>query len=480
MQKLIFLLVFSLSTFYFLLFTGGLLLAHEASPHGELIIRMTENGFEPRELTVTAGDEVLFINNDASDRWPASNFHPAHTLYPEFDPLQSVPPGSSWKMTFNREGTWRMHDHLNPHMTGTIVVLENPATTPAPEFGETEEETDVGFFEKLKKFSRRLWQKIFSNDAAASSKLLEEFKKLDEGAKYIWLEDLAREESPETAWQYVKDAYRTPKGVIGNPHDLSHLVGQLIFETYGFQGLHICEPVFAFGCYHGLMAVAFNHNEEKDYLSNLSAAEAGCGTLGDQASADYWSCIHGMGHGIATFREYDLKKSLEDCDFLDEQLRTYCHDGVFMEFSISAPPSFYKKENPIYPCDAVDESYQTACARSQVQVMRLRLGLDTDNIVRNCQKTGNDSIIFHCIDALGYSIGQTSGGRASKIILDCRQIEGEKLEAQCASAAAGELVFQDYQGWPQAVTEVCESLGEPFQNSCRERVRQVKRSYSRN
>src|SRR3989344_8432819 len=124
MQKLI--ITISILTSCFLLPT--IILDH-GDEHGELIIRMTDNGFEPKELTVTECDEVLFINNDDTDRWPASNFHPTHTLDRDFDPLKGIPPGSSWKHTFSKVGTWRMHDHLIPHFTGTIVVLEDPGKT---------------------------------------------------------------------------------------------------------------------------------------------------------------------------------------------------------------------------------------------------------------------------------------------------------------------------------------------------------------
>src|SRR3989344_2985529 len=121
MQKII---IFTL----IMLFSPIIALAH-GDTHDELIIRMTVNGFEPKELTVTQGDEVIFINNDEADRWPASNFHPTHTLYPEFDSLKGIPPGESWKAKFEKVGAWRMHDHLFPHMTGTIVVLSDPEKT---------------------------------------------------------------------------------------------------------------------------------------------------------------------------------------------------------------------------------------------------------------------------------------------------------------------------------------------------------------
>src|SRR3989338_10416047 len=121
MNKIILFVLLSVVGCWLLVSTQSAL-AHGGA-HEELIIRMTSNGFEPKEMTVTEGDEILFINNDDTDRWPASNFHPTHSLYADFDPKIAVKPGESWKFAFNKHGTWRMHDHLTPHMTGTIVVL---------------------------------------------------------------------------------------------------------------------------------------------------------------------------------------------------------------------------------------------------------------------------------------------------------------------------------------------------------------------
>ncbi|MEX0919199.1 MAG: hypothetical protein WDZ64_00415 [Parcubacteria group bacterium] len=464
-----------------LLITPIFSLAH-GGEHEELIIRMTEEGFEPKELTVWQGDEVLFINNDDVDRWPASNFHPTHSLYSEFDSMEGVPPGESWTFIFDNVGTWRMHDHLIPHMTGTIVVLEDPEqdeTLSTDPQGLISEET--GFFSKIKNFFSNLWQKIVGSKASVNinPELLREFKSLDERAKYTWLEERARIENPETAWRYVLEAYNTPQGVVGNPHDMAHLVGQLIYDKYGFDGLSTCTPVFAFGCYHGLMEVALYDGEGKTYQERLAEAETGCGTVGSSDSPTYWSCIHGIGHGVATYREHDINLSLSDCDLMQEGMRTYCHDGVFMEFSISAPPSFYQRENPIHPCDIVGASYKTACARSQVQVMRLRFGLDTGTVAHTCLASGNNDITYHCIDALGYFTAQESAGSAKNIISGCRKIDNEEAIAQCMSAAAGELVFQNSTGWQKSTREICSSLSRSHQEKCDERVDNIKQSYGR-
>lgn len=150
-----------------------------------------------------------------------------------------------------------------------------------------------------------------------------------------------------------------------------------------------------------------------------------------------------------------------------------------MEFSISAPPSFYKKENPIYPCDSVPESAKIACARSQTQVMRLRFGLETGEIASACLGTKNENISFHCTDALGYFAAQGSAGNTGHILSECGQISVRGASAQCVEAAAGELVFQNARGWREAVEELCGALDTAYRDSCEKRVANVKRSYGR-
>lgn len=85
-------------------------------------ITMGEEDYEPSEVTMQAGDTVTFVNAASTDRWPASDIHPTHGIYPGFDPKRPVPPSESWSFTFERRGRWRWHDHLRPSITGRITV----------------------------------------------------------------------------------------------------------------------------------------------------------------------------------------------------------------------------------------------------------------------------------------------------------------------------------------------------------------------
>lgn len=96
-------------------------------------IFMDKSGFTPREITIRRGQAVEFVNRESSECpvsdascnfWPASDVHPTHELYPEFDPQQPIAPGQSWSFAFDRIGNWGFHDHFKPNSRGVIRVIE--------------------------------------------------------------------------------------------------------------------------------------------------------------------------------------------------------------------------------------------------------------------------------------------------------------------------------------------------------------------
>lgn len=92
-------------------------------PSGSIDVSMTENGFEPASISVGKGQAVCWTNkHEGEARWPASDNHPTHELYPEFDPHTPVRDGTHWCFTFLKPGTWKYHDHLFPDFLGTVVV----------------------------------------------------------------------------------------------------------------------------------------------------------------------------------------------------------------------------------------------------------------------------------------------------------------------------------------------------------------------
>lgn len=97
-----------------------------SSPSGESstlsVVTFTNGGFSPSSLTVKQGTAVTFKNSSSNPFRPASDPHPIHTAYREFDARQSIAAGQSYTFTFGKVGSWGYHDHLNPTRVGTMVV----------------------------------------------------------------------------------------------------------------------------------------------------------------------------------------------------------------------------------------------------------------------------------------------------------------------------------------------------------------------
>lgn len=91
-------------------------------PPNTVRVQMTKNGFSPAESRIKPGWTVEFVNSDTADHWPASGVHPTHQICPEFDPRSNITPGSVYSIQFTSPKTCPMHDHLNPSMTGKIIV----------------------------------------------------------------------------------------------------------------------------------------------------------------------------------------------------------------------------------------------------------------------------------------------------------------------------------------------------------------------
>ena len=97
--------------------------ASEVSPN-DTVITITDTSVEPAEITIKIDQKVTFVNNSLDFAWPASNPHPTHTDYPEFDPREPLDVNEAWTFTFTKVGEWKYHDHLKPSRRGIIKVTE--------------------------------------------------------------------------------------------------------------------------------------------------------------------------------------------------------------------------------------------------------------------------------------------------------------------------------------------------------------------
>lgn len=87
----------------------------------EAIVTVTASGFAPQTLTIKAGTKVVWMNKSGTAVTVNSAVHPTHLVYPPLN-LGEFGDGSSVQLVFDKPGTYKYHNHLNPSQTGTIVV----------------------------------------------------------------------------------------------------------------------------------------------------------------------------------------------------------------------------------------------------------------------------------------------------------------------------------------------------------------------
>ena len=472
---------------FFLLFLFSIffILPKNVSAHSEItVIEIVPSGFVPSETTIDVNSSVIFINKDKEPRWPASNVHPTHNIYPEFDPKKPIAPGESWAFKFKRVGEWKFHDHLLPHMRGAITVIdedgsetktseEKTESTPLNIFAVKVKNVINNFVNKMKSlFSfKNISKPPVGGQAQLPNK--ENFKKLSYDVQSEMLSKIAQSNGA-SAWNFVKDVFKGEGGSSGSIHDLAHLSGLLIYEKNGFEGIKNCTSNFAFGCYHGFLDKAFS----KD-LNHLLDAQNACSKLGPDGSGPVASCIHGIGHGVASYYSTsDLKKALTSCRKLTTG-REYCFDGIFMEFVRSAPISFYKRQDSLYPCNMLEKefgyTYSSSCGRNQPSLLMSRFNMGFDEVIAICLSSSSKPFKESCFDALGFSLA--SAGNVNQIIAGCQKMGASEYINKCIKAAAGELVFQEIPGWSEKSKEVCNASLE--KQECLQNVDRLIKEYNR-
>jgi plastocyanin len=87
-----------------------------------ITVTYSDSGFSPKSVEIAIGDTVKFVNNSKKNMWVASDPHPAHSEYPDFDQKASSAKGTSFSFTFTKAGNWKYHNHKQSSDTGVVVV----------------------------------------------------------------------------------------------------------------------------------------------------------------------------------------------------------------------------------------------------------------------------------------------------------------------------------------------------------------------
>lgn len=303
-------------------------------------IVLNNEGFSPKEIKIRKGDTVIFTSTTGKEFWPASDLHPTHGIYPEFDPRKPVLPSDSWSFQFNEAGEWRFHDHLNSLHTGKIKV----------EGGEPKNKGDCS----EPSGQIQCWQNLLNST----------------------LEDKGL---PAT-FDLLADLYAKEPLFAKECHSFVHEIGKATYSKFkaseDFE-LNSKTSYCGYGFYHGFMETLLyttgDINQAQDFCKYVGEKLAGETTDGEGA------CYHGIGHGAvdgadpSAWGDYEkmIGPALEMCaDVAGDDRSQYgklyrCVTGAYNSLEILSSDPKYKlvemQKDPFYICPFQIEEYKEGC-----------------------------------------------------------------------------------------------------------------------
>lgn len=464
-------LLFFLSVFI------GVIITYTTLSQKIFIIHMTHEGFVPREAIVSKNTLVKFINDTDKKRWPASNPHPTHDIYSEFDPQQPIPPKQTWSFTALKVGQWKYHDHEFPHMRGTLTVI-----------GKTS-----GKKERPLNFPQVLWHQITSlfsplkGNKSVEMNEKETFEYIRKNMKdcyaiggsnkcYKKVADVLMKKLSIPAILNTFKEHENEEAIFARCHEVTHYLGrQLYHNEHVFEKSYgKCTSACWGGCYHGVLEAYFDENElnpgKADTTKLQKAILSICNTeKGKPNIRLYHECLHGIGHAMMFITDSNLPDSLGYCDVLSNiDMREDCYGGVFMENSssstdLSINSKFTKESDPMYPCNILDTKYLEICYRYQSSHFVIISHHKWPEVVNLCLQVPSP-YQEGCINIMGSNqVGSTQDFNI--MTNNCNLVKDPKLHASCITGLTNGLAGR-YAGDPTRLIKFCEVVKPEDKNIC--------------
>jgi hypothetical protein len=415
---------------------------------------LTEYGFEPRELIILKGSKVFFITKRDKEFWPASDFHPTHEIYSEFDSKRPVSQEQSWEFTFEKIGNWTYHDHLDSKFEGKIVVIENVA----------------GHF------------KLFNKDINSNS----------DDTVINWSEELEKTIETEGlvgAFDLFNKLFTTDPRFAENCHGYTHELGENAYELYKNGEDFTVTPQVAYcsyGFFHGFIEAMMQED------GNLEKAEEMCGIIDrklDNYTESLGACYHGIGHGVtdgtdeSTYGDPEkmIAPGLALCDRVgvNEYDKKICATGVFNALAIMYLDPKYNlnldEEDPFWICRRQERSsFRHACYDDFKSLIMSISGNDFVKAARFIEEIPEDEYANGAIDNLAtyvvyFTLKDEDYERAIGM---CHSIQSRLRSSCIAGLGAGYMTAGVPDREYVRALEICKSglINQTERNSCFERV----------
>ena len=204
-------------------------------------------------------------------------------------------------------------------------------------------------------------------------------------------------------------------------HGVGHLLGEEVYRHYKNRAFSLCDPLFNYGCYHGVVDMAIRMAGPDERL--VFELKKSC----DEYLTDAGPCIHPLGHASAIVSSYDVVKAFALCDqmYTDSKVAFSCWNGAMMEYINRSAPNapqvdYGHADDPYFPCNTFPKKYESSCVSMHTSYLKTIWNEDFGRVIRYCQTYASLDTRTHCVDAIGSIIGQKFFNDPTQAITSCK------------------------------------------------------------
>ncbi len=329
-----------------------------------------------------------------------------------------------------------MHDHIQAEISGVITVTGTSTIKGA--------DKEAGFWNKIKKFFISLFKSKKKIEENSNIKSLIYNKDINKESDAIWQNDnelFSYLKKYGVTQTYIQLDSLSKQG-FGDCHQTAHKAGRMSLDIFGTSALKECSLVCHSGCYHGITEAYFKKigsDNLKENLNNICTDTI-------NKPFHYLNCVHGIGHGLLSWTNYEVPEALEMCDLLSEN-KGACFTGIFMENVITKAVgegadehvTKYKSDDPQFPCTIVNVKYKNSCYFYQTSRMIQIFGADFKKVAEECLKV-SEKYRDQCFKSMGRDISGLYRLTPERSVQECNN-SPKKYRHLCLNGAVQDALW---------------------------------------
>jgi hypothetical protein len=259
----------------------------------------------------------------------------------------------------------------------------------------------------------------------------------------------------------------TDGGTTVDCHTQAHHLGRIAFELNGAEVFAEGDASCHSGFYHGAMETFLQQRGTGNLALDIKDI---CESF--STSFGVFECLHGVGHGLMAYEDYDLLQALADCRLLSDDFSSRsCYGGVFMENVVAGQGSGsligheteWVSDDPHFPCNALEKDdymVRFECYQMQTSWMLTLFNYDFQKVSEECLLSPFDMVSV-CFKSLGRDISGNSLRDPDTIVSRCTSVARDpNLHRECIYGALNVIVDFWGEKLESQATEVCKLLVE--------------------